>query len=99
MDEDSNRLAVVISTDNCLLNPFRASKRGMGIQLMVDTEYRLVDEGYATMLIGIAGLNQAFHVVAYAIVNKEDAEAHEYCFRQVKEGVRAAVLRNKETWV
>ena len=99
LDEAGCRIAVVLSSDNLLLNPIRAQKRGMGIQFMIDTEYRLVDEGYATMLMGIAGLNQVFHVVAYAICNKEDAEAHEYCLRQVKKGIEDAVKRNKGKWV
>lgn len=99
LDEDRCRIAVVMSSENLLLNPIRAEKRGMGIQLMVDTEHRLVDEGYSTMLIGVAGLNQVFHVVAYAICNKEDAEAHEFCFRQLKKGIEDAVKRNHGKWV
>jgi len=99
LDEQAGRIAVVLSTENLLLNPIRASKRGMGLQLMIDAEYRLVEEGNATMLIGISSLEQVFHVVAYAIVNKEDKEGQECCLREVKKGVEAAVKKNAGCWV
>ena len=94
LDAARRRFVAVLSTEHLLLNLYRADKRGMGVQLMIDTEYRLVEEGYATMLIGVASLDQVFHVVAYAICSKEDTEAHEYCIRVVKEAVQC-IVRNK----
>lgn len=71
------RLVVVISTRNLIGNGYRACVRGCGeVQLQLDTTYRLVIEGHGTMVMGVTSLDQKFHLLAYAVVNKEDTEGH-----------------------
>lgn len=63
----------------------------MPLHLLVDTEYCLVNEGYGTMAVCVMDLAQKGHVVAYAVVNKEDAEAHEFCLGEIKRSVEEVV--------
>jgi hypothetical protein len=121
LDSEKNRIAIVMSTENLLLNAYRVllngacfnpkiynfleippphphvifpcANTGMPLQLLIDTEYCLVDEGYGTMCICVMDLAQKGHVVSYAIVNKEDADAHEFCLREVKRVVEELVAK------
>lgn len=91
----TGRLAVVLSTYNLLLNAWRAMRYGMPLQILIDTEYSLVLEGFGTMLIGVMSLDQQFHVVSYAIVNHEDTEGHRHCLLQTRLGVEKAAKKYK----
>ena len=50
-------------------------------------------ERHGTMLIGTMDLSQHFHVLAYAVVTREDAKGHEYVMRAAKQGVEDVVAR------
>jgi len=86
---------VPLSTLNLLLNGYRAIVAGMPLVIYIDVEYSTNDEGYGTLLIGVCSLDNKFHIVAYAIVSKEDALGHEHALRMVKAGVEAAVQKYK----
>jgi len=92
-DGSIGRLAVVMSTEHELLNGWRIMQYGMLLQILIDTEYSLVLEGFGTMLIGVMSLSQEFHILAYAVVNHEDTEAHRHCLLQTKLGVEKAVRK------
>jgi len=89
----TKRLVAVLSTENLLLNGYRVLQFGMPLQLLVDTTWRLVVEGHGTILVGCMGLDQHFHIIAYAVVSKEDTDGHEHAFKQVKAGVEAVVAK------
>ena len=82
-----------MSTDNLLLNGYRHMQFGMPFVLYCDCTYRLIVEGHGTMLLGTLDLSQHFHVLAYAVVTKEDTAGHEYAMRVVKKGVEDVVAR------
>jgi hypothetical protein len=90
------KLAAVFSSENLLLNGYRYEQCGMPLQLCADTTYRLVVEGHGTLLVGLMSLDQKFHIIAYAVLCKEDTEHHEHCFRQIKKGVEAVVHKYAE---
>jgi len=88
------RIAALISTENLLLNGYRARVVGdMPLQIQIDTTYRLVVEGYGTMILGVTSLDQTFHLLGYAIVNKEDTTGHKFVLRQLKDGIEAVVTK------
>ena len=94
--QPKGRLVVPLTTENLLLNAFRALAFGMSYVIHIDVEYSTNFEGYGTMLVGVAGLDQKFHVVGYALVNKEDAKGHELVLEMIKAGVEAAVWKYRE---
>jgi hypothetical protein len=92
--EGKTRVAVVFSTENCLLNAQRAMRIQGEVQvvrLMMDTTWRLVTQGHGTILFGVMAPDQHFHIVGYAVVSKEDTEGHAHCLRQIKKGVEDVV--------
>ena len=84
---------VPLSTLNLLLNGYRALAAGMPLVIYIDVEYSTNEERFGTLLIGVCSLDNKFHIVAYAIVSKEDALGHEYALRMVKAGVESAVQK------
>lgn len=92
-DSSKGELVLVLSSDNLLLNGYRALQFGMPLVLYCDCTYRLMVEGHGTMLLGTMDLSQHFHVLAYAIITKEDTGAHEHVMRVVKQGVEDVVAR------
>ena len=88
--DDTGRLAVVLSSYNFLMNGYRALRSGNPITLMIDTTYRLVIQGHGTMPMCVMDEGQKTHMLAYAIVDKEDHDAHEYCLKELKAGVEHA---------
>lgn len=93
------RIAVVLSTDHLLLNAYRARASGAPVQLMCDSEYSLVTEGYATFLVGVSSLDQQFHIIAYALMSRENRGLYEVVFRVIKAAVEAAVKKYAGKWV
>lgn len=93
IDSTKERLAVVLATENLLLNMYRATTFDLPLQVQMDTTHCLVIEGHAVMPIGVTSLDQCYHQVALAIVDREDAAAHAHCIRQVKAGVEATVKK------
>lgn len=99
LDAKTKRLVAVFSTDNLLLNGYRVKRGGLPIQLCVDTTWRLIVENHGTILMGVVDLAQKFHVLAYAVVSKEDKAGHVHCFKMLKLGVRDVVqLYAQKKW-
>ena len=94
---DPVRIAVVLSTENLLLNGWRALQECGSelrvLQLCVDTTWRLVIEGHGTILIGVMAPDQHAHVVGYGVVSQEDTTGHVHCLRELKKGVEAVVAK------
>ena len=58
------RLCLQLSSENLLLNGYRAKQFGMPLQILVDCTYSMTtSDDFATMLIGVMDLSQQFHVV------------------------------------
>ena len=87
------RIAVVVSSDNLLLNGWRASQFGNGVTLCVDATHRLVTEGHGVLVFCVADIAQATHVLAYGIFTQEDQFALEHCLTQLNSGVDAVAAR------
>ena len=83
--------AAVFSTENLLLNQYRQMQMGQDMFFAVDTSYRYTTENVALMIVFVVSLNQEGHRVAYAVVNKESAEAHSVVFQIIREGVEFVV--------
>ena len=85
---EAHRVTFALSTENLLLNAYRQSCFGLPPMLAVDTTHRLmIASNYCCMLVGTMDVVQHFHIVAYAICSHEDADAHEYVFREVFKAV------------
>ena len=97
IDPSTQRLVVVLSTENLLLNSYRATVYGMPLQIQIDTTYRLVVEGHGTILIGHTSLDQVFHAVGYAVVSREDTIGHEESLRALKETAESLVAERRRT--
>ncbi len=75
-----------------LLTPYRLARSGMPQWVSCDMTYRVEsDERQGFMIIGAGCMGQHFHLIAFAIVNKEDQQAHEYVIRQTRDAVNAVV--------
>lgn len=88
---ETRRVTFSVSTENLLLNAYRQTQYGLPPFICVDTTHRLMIEGFCCMLIGTMSITQHFHTIAYAVCSHEDADAHEYVFRQVFAAIDAVV--------
>jgi len=88
---ETRRVTFSLSTENLLLNAYRQTQYGLPPFICVDTTHRLMIEGFCCMLIGTMSITQHFHTIAYAVCSHEDADAHEYVFRQVFAAIDAVV--------
>ena len=61
IDSNNERLAVVLATENLLLNMYRATTFDLPLQIQIDTTYRLVIQGHAVMPNGVTTLDQCYH--------------------------------------
>ncbi len=88
----SGRITAVFSTENNLCNPYRCERTGMPSWVSCDMTYRVAsDQRQGFMIIGCGCIGQHFHLTSFAIVNKEDEEAHEHVIRLTRNAVNAAV--------
>ena len=92
----NGRVAFLISTDNLLLNGWRAAQFSNGIQLGVDATYRLVVEGHGVLVLCVADLAQVTHVLGYGIFSHEDETGIRHILTQLKYGVEAVTARYAE---
>ena len=93
------RLAVVLTTENLLRQPYRSMQRcGTGTlvcaHFQIDTTWKLVVEGHGTILIGLMSPDQHFHAIAYAVVNLEDQAGHDYVVRATKKAVEWVIAKH-----
>ena len=92
-NSETSRLAVVLSTDNLLLNARRYELEGLNFTLTVDTTWSLVVEGHGTIVVGVVSPDQHFHAVSYGICSHDDAQAHQFVFEKTKAGVEEVVRK------
>ena len=66
--------------------PARPSTSVDDVSVAVDTSYRYMWQGYGLLVLKVIDLSQTAHSVAWAMVSKEDDDAHVFVFQQfVKE--------------
>jgi hypothetical protein len=65
----------------------------MPLVIFIDVEYSTNYEGFGTMLVGVTSLDQKFHMVAYALVDKEDKPGHLVALQMIKAGVEATARK------
>lgn len=101
VDEASGRVAIVLSTENLLLNAYRQQCTGQGVVIAMDTSYRYMNEGYGVLPIKVVDFSQTGHTVAYAIVSYEDEEAQTQVLRMLKKEVESVVRSRfqKGMWI
>jgi hypothetical protein len=86
-------IAVVLSTEALLLNGYRMTRQAQPMQLVVDTTWKLVEEGHGCIVIGAVSVDQRFHAIAYAFVDQECTFAHTFVFSQVRQGIERVVQK------
>ena len=88
------RLCVPLTTENLALNGYRALQFGMPLQILIDCEYgNTINDGFATMLIGVMDLSIHFHVIAYCVLNHEDEIGQGHALRETKKEVERVVFK------
>jgi len=92
-DPTPGRIVTTMSTDNLLLNGYRAMRHGMPLQVLMDCAYSMTTDGLATLLIGVYAPDQVFHVVSYSILNHEDKIGHDIAIRATKKAVETTVAK------
>jgi hypothetical protein len=86
-------VAVALSTEALLLNGYRMTRQAQPMQLVVDTTWKLVEEGHGCIVVGAVATDQVFHAIAYAFVDQECSVAHTFIFRQIKLGIENVVAK------
>jgi hypothetical protein len=92
-DKESGNLVVTVSTYNLLLNAYRVQQFGHAAHLMVDATHRMSAEGYFLINVGVVSRTQNFHLVATAVVTREDEATHTIVFKQIKAAAEGAVAK------
>ena len=69
------------------------------VLVQVDSTHRLVVEGHACMLFGTVSTAQKFHIIGYAVCDKEDDAAHDHVFRSLKGEVERIVAERSRDQV
>ena len=57
----------------------------------MDSTYRLIVEGHGVLTFGVMDPAQRYHIVAHAVVSKEDAEGQLHCIKQLRKGVSSTI--------
>jgi len=95
-DEEKPQITAVVSTENLLLNAFRAKQQGWPLNFHMDASHRYHrDDWLFLMPVTVTSLNQQGHVVAYALVTSDDADTNEFVLRAIKRNVER-VVREKQ---
>ena len=93
-DNSPANLVAVFSTEELLLNLYRQICTGQDYHIQMDASYRYTTEkkmGYIP--VKVSSLTQTGRSVAYAIVTKEDSNAHEFIVKSINTAVEAVVNR------
>lgn len=92
VDSQPGYLLATFSAPNLLVNWFRARcEPGIKACVEIDCTYRLMKEGFALAIIGTVDVAQKFHVIAYAILNRENTASFQFILRSVKKHALLAV--------
>lgn len=90
--EEGNRVVAVISTQNLLLNAYRATMQGGPTAIHVDASQRYHKSDWLFYLpVSVTSMNQSCHIVAYALTTSEDWTAQKFIIHAVKYRVERIV--------
>ena len=96
IDSRTGYLVSIMSSKNLLLNGYRMYlEPGVLPCIEADCTYRLMTEGFAMAVIGTVSIDQKFHVIAYAIVNKENTAVFQFILREVKKEIEKVVAEQR----
>lgn len=88
------KLVAVFSTEEFVLNAYRAFKQGFDIHLLVDATYRLTtDRNLGYIVVSVPSITQTGRLVAIALTNTELTEAHGFIFSAIKKSVEDIVTQ------
>ena len=99
INPDNQTVNLAYSTENLLLNAYRQAQHGIPQLVQVDCTHRLVVDGHACMLFGTVSTAQKFHIIGYAVCDKEDDAAHDHVFRSLKGEVERIVAERSRDQV
>ena len=92
-DEGKERVAVLFTTENLLLNAYRQTTTGQDLTLAVDCSYRYTWQGYGLLVLKVIDFSQSAHSLAWGLVSKEDDDAHVFVFQQLVAELNNVVSR------
>ena len=93
-DNSTARLVAVFSTEELLLNLYRQICTGQDYHIQMDASYRYTTEKKMGFIpVKVSSLTQTGRSVAYAIVTKEDSNAHKFIVKSINTAVEAVVNR------
>lgn len=96
-NEDNTRVVAVLSSENLLLNAFRASQQGWPMNFHIDASHRYDKSDWLFYIpLTVTSLNQQAHVVAYGLVTADDADTNEYILRATKRHVERVVWEKQQ---
>ena len=95
-EDGKERIAVLFTTENLLLNAYRQSTTGQDLVLAVDSSYRYTWQGYGLLVLKVVDFSQTAHSIAWGMVSKEDDDAHVFVFQQFVKELEEVVARYLE---
>lgn len=97
IDSKYDYVVAIFSTENLVLNGYRMfCEPGLQACVEIDCTYRLMHEGYALAILGTVSIDQIFHPIAYAVVNKENTAVFQFILRKVKHEIEKLVAERRE---
>ena len=91
IDPPTQRITLVVSTLNMLLNAYRQIASGFPPFVAVDATCRVVIEGHCFMPVCTSSGSIKCHIIAYAVCNNEDKASHYTVIKTVYDAVCDAV--------
>ena len=88
------QVRIALLTENLALNAYRQQAAGSTTYLALDFTYRVYREGHGIMPFITMSPDQKGHIIAYAVSDSENAEAHEELLLAVKNEVER-ITRSK----
>jgi hypothetical protein len=93
---ESRRVVAVFSTENLLLNGFRATQQGSAVTVHADASHRYHTSDWLFYLpVSVTSMNQECHILAYALTSSDDKEATNFIYEAVKYQAKRIVDREK----
>jgi hypothetical protein len=97
INSKEKRVAIVVSSENLLLNGHRQRCYGQDLAFNIDASYKYtIAQHYGLIAIYVVSPDQVGHVVCYALMNKEDHSAIEFILQQVKTDIERIVKERVE---
>lgn len=96
-DPDNGNIVAVISTEDLLLNLYRAKFWGAPLLLCIDGSFRLTKEGFGVLPITTVNLAQQSKILCYGIISTENARDIGCILSWVKDEVKRIIFERKAT--